>query len=167
MEKLLRLPKVKSISPIFVSRLLAAFESRRRQSITPIPIAETLVEPLSDRELEVLQHLNSYLSTPEIAGVMGNRGQVNYAAAKVGLIGATKALAQELVSRAITVNAIAPGLIETDMIAGAPVDELLKRIPARRLGKPEEVAAVIGFLASPQSSFVTGAQYAVGGGIEA
>jgi LuxR family transcriptional regulator, maltose regulon positive regulatory protein len=70
MEKLLRLPKVKSISPIFVSRLLAAFEARRKHSITPIPISETLIEPLSERELEVLRHLNSYLSTPEIADLL-------------------------------------------------------------------------------------------------
>ena len=81
------------------------------------------------------------INISSVSGVMGHRGQVNYAAAKAGLIGATRALAQEVAHRGVTVNAIAPGLIDTDMIAGAPVDEILKRIPARRLGRPEEVAS--------------------------
>jgi len=100
-----------------------------------------------------------------LAGLAGNRGQVNYSAAKAGLIGATKALAQELASRAITVNAVAPGLIETEMIAGAPVDELLKRIPMGRLGTPQEVAAVVRFLLSDAASYLTGQVISVNGGM--
>lgn len=105
------------------------------------------------------------INISSIAGVMGNRGQVNYAAAKAGLIGATKALAQELASRGITVNAIAPGLIETDMIAGAPVEKLLERIPARRLGKPEEVASLAAFLASDAAAYITGQVIGINGGL--
>jgi len=100
-----------------------------------------------------------------LAGIAGNRGQVNYSAAKAGLIGATKALAQELASRAITVNAVAPGLIETEMIAGAPLEEILKRIPMGRLGTPQEVAAVVRFLFSDSASYLTAQVISVNGGM--
>jgi 3-oxoacyl-[acyl-carrier protein] reductase len=76
-----------------------------------------------------------------VSGLVGNRGQVNYSAAKAGIIGATRALALELAHRHITVNCVAPGLIETDMTAGLPLDEMLKLVPAGRFGRPEEVAA--------------------------
>ena len=81
-----------------------------------------------------------------VAGLAGNRGQTNYSAAKAGIIGATKALAMELAKRNITVNCVAPGLIETDMIADVPLEEALKMIPMRRVGRPEEVAAAVAFL---------------------
>jgi 3-oxoacyl-[acyl-carrier protein] reductase len=100
-----------------------------------------------------------------VSGVNGNRGQVNYSASKAGLIGATKALAQELASRNITVNCVAPGLIETDMLAGAPVDEFLARIPMKRLGKPEEVAAAVGFLFTERASYMTAQVLQVNGGL--
>jgi 3-oxoacyl-[acyl-carrier protein] reductase len=90
-----------------------------------------------------------------VSGLTGNRGQVNYSAAKAGIIGATKALALELASRGITVNCVAPGLIETEMIADAPVDEALKLIPARRVGRPEEVAAAVSFLMADDAGYVT------------
>ena len=100
-----------------------------------------------------------------VAGVIGNRGQVNYSAAKAGIIGATKALALELAKREITVNCVAPGLIETDMIAAVPMEEALKLIPLRRVGKPEEVAAAVSFLMSGDAAYITRQVISVNGGL--
>lgn len=100
-----------------------------------------------------------------VSGLIGNRGQVNYSAAKAGIIGATKALALELAKREITVNCVAPGLIETDMISDVPMEEALKMIPARRVGKPEEVAAVVSFLMSEDAAYVTRQVISVNGGM--
>lgn len=101
-----------------------------------------------------------------VSGLIGNRGQVNYSAAKAGVIGATKALAVELAKRSITVNCVAPGLITTDMASEhAPVEEILKAIPAQRMGTPEEVAAVVSFLMSAGAAYVTRQVIAVNGGL--
>jgi 3-oxoacyl-[acyl-carrier protein] reductase len=100
-----------------------------------------------------------------VSGLIGNRGQVNYSAAKAGIIGASKALALELAKREITVNCVAPGLIETDMISDVPLEEALKLIPARRVGKPEEVAAVVSFLMSKDAAYVTRQVISVNGGM--
>ena len=100
-----------------------------------------------------------------VSGVIGNRGQVNYSAAKAGLIGAAKALALELASRAITVNCVAPGPVDTDMIAGAPLEEILKLVPAKRLGKPAEVAAAVAFLLSDDAAYITRQVIGVNGGL--
>ena len=100
-----------------------------------------------------------------VSGVMGNRGQVNYSAAKAGLIGASKALALELAKRKITVNCVAPGLIETDMVESVELEEAMKMIPARRMGKPEEVAAAISFLMSTEAAYITRQVISVNGGM--
>jgi 3-oxoacyl-[acyl-carrier protein] reductase len=100
-----------------------------------------------------------------VAALAGNRGQVNYAASKAGLHGAVKSLAQELARRAITVNCVAPGLIETEMLAGAPVAELTKLIPLQRLGRPEEVASLVVYLFSEPAGYITGQVISVNGGM--
>lgn len=100
-----------------------------------------------------------------LSGLIGNRGQVNYSAAKAGIIGASKALALELAKREITVNCVAPGLIETEMIADVPLEEKLKLIPARRIGKPEEVAAVVSFLLAEDAAYITRQVISVNGGL--
>ncbi|PPD33377.1 MAG: 3-oxoacyl-ACP reductase FabG [Methylomonas sp.] len=100
-----------------------------------------------------------------VSGIMGNRGQVNYSAAKAGIIGASKALALELAKRDITVNCVAPGLIDTDMTHELPMDEIKRMIPARRVGKPEEVAATVAFLLSESAAYITRQVIAVNGGL--
>jgi 3-oxoacyl-[acyl-carrier protein] reductase len=106
------------------------------------------------------------VSIASVSGLMGNRGQTNYSAAKAGLIGASKALAVELASRRITVNCVAPGLIETDMTdKGLPLEEILKQIPLGRAGTPAEVAAMVAYLFSEPAAYVTRQVLSINGGM--
>ncbi len=105
------------------------------------------------------------ITLASVSGLIGNRGQVNYSASKAGIIGATKALAIELAKRNITVNCVAPGLIETDMASELPLDEMMKMIPAQRIGKPDEVAATVSFLMSEGAAYITRQVIAVNGGL--
>ena len=111
------------------------------------------------------RHGGQIINMASLSGLKGMPGQVNYSAAKAALIGATKALAQEVAPRNITVNAVAPGFIQTDMTKELPEDELKRLIPVGRFGKPEEVAAVVAFLASDAAAYVTGEVINVNGGL--
>ena len=105
------------------------------------------------------------INMASLSGLKGMAGQVNYSAAKAALIGATKALAQEVAPRKITVNAVAPGFISTDMTKDLPEDELKKMVPVGRFGKPEEVAALVDFLASDEAAYITGEVININGGL--
>lgn len=123
-----------------------------------------VVHPLTMPMLRMKQG-GRIVTLASVSGVMGNRGQVNYSAAKAGLIGATKALAVELASRKVTVNCVAPGLIETDMTDDLPLDEALKMVPMNRVGQTDEVAAAVAFLMSDEASYITRQVLSVNGGI--
>lgn len=114
------------------------------------------------------QRWGRIINLSSVAGVRGNAGQINYSASKAGLIGMTKSLAKELAGRSVTVNAVAPGLIETDMTGVLPdavKEQLLQGIPMARAGKPEEIAAAIAFFASEEAAYITGQVLCVDGGM--
>jgi 3-oxoacyl-[acyl-carrier protein] reductase len=111
------------------------------------------------------KHGGRIINIASLSGVKGMAGQTNYSAAKAALIGATKALALEVAPRSVTVNAVAPGFIETDMTKDLPQDDLKKLVPCGRFGKPEEVAALVGFLASEEAAYITGEVININGGL--
>ena len=111
------------------------------------------------------KHGGRIVNMSSLSGLKGLPGQTNYSAAKAALIGATKALAQEVAPRGVTVNAIAPGFIDTDMTKDLPQDELKKMIPVGRFGRPEEVAALAGFLLSDEAAYITGEVISINGGL--
>lgn len=116
-------------------------------------------------EQMLLHKYGRIVNVASLSGIKGLPGQTNYSAAKGGMIAATKALAQEVARKKVTVNAVAPGFIKTDMVEGLDEATLKKDIPAARFGNPEEVAAVVGFLASEAASYVTGEVISVNGGL--
>ena len=111
------------------------------------------------------RHGGRIVNMTSLSGLKGMAGQTNYSAAKAALIGATKSLAQEAAARNVTVNAVAPGFIETDMTKDLPQDELKQLVPMRRFGKPEEVASLVGFLCSDEASYITGEVISINGGL--
>lgn len=122
-------------------------------------VTRPLVMPMVRRRWGRIVNISS------LAGLVGNRGQAAYSAAKAGLIGATRSLAKEVAKRNVTVNAVAPGLIDTDMLKQIPVDDLTKMIPMRRLGLPSEVAKLVRFLASDDAAYITGQVITIDGGL--
>lgn len=111
------------------------------------------------------KHGGRIVNMSSLSGLKGMAGQVNYSAAKAAIIGATKALAQEAAARSVTVNAVAPGFIETDMTKDLPMEELKNLVPAKRFGKAEEVAALVGFLCSDDAAYITGEVISINGGL--
>ena len=111
------------------------------------------------------KHGGRIVNMASLSGIKGMPGQANYSAAKAALIGATKALAQECAARGVTVNAVAPGFIETDMTKDLPVDELKKLVPMNRFGKPDEVADLVAFLISDKAAYITGEVISINGGL--
>ena len=111
------------------------------------------------------KHGGRIVNMASLSGLKGMQGQTNYSAAKAALIGATKALALEVAQRNVTVNAVAPGFIDTDMTKELPQDELKELVPMKRFGKPEEVAALVGFLLSDASAYITGEVISINGGL--
>lgn len=122
-------------------------------------VTRPLLQPM------LLHKYGRIVNVVSLSGIKGLPGQTNYSAAKGGLIAATKALAQEVARKKVTVNAVAPGFIRTDMVEGLDEQALRKDIPAARFGEPEEVAAVVGFLASKEASYVTGEVISINGGL--
>lgn len=123
-------------------------------------VLKPLVMPMISKRIK-----GRIITLSSVSGLSGNRGQVNYSASKAGIIGATKALSLELAKRGITVNCIAPGVIETDMIKDVPIDEIKKLIPMKRLGQAREVASLANYLMSEDASYITGQVISVNGGL--
>lgn len=122
-------------------------------------VTQSLLQPM------LIHKFGRIINMASVSGLKGLPGQANYSAAKGGIIAATKALAQEVARKNVTVNAVAPGFIETDMTEGLDVATLKKNIPSQRFGKPEEVAELVGFLASDKASYITGDMISINGGL--
>lgn len=122
-------------------------------------VTQSLLQPM------LVHKFGRIINMASVSGMKGMPGQTNYSTAKGGIIAATKALAQEVARKNITVNAVAPGFIKTDMVEGLDEDTLKKTIPANRFGIPEEVAELVGFLASPAAGYITGSVISINGGL--
>jgi len=125
-------------------------------------VTKHVIDPMCDRGWGRIVNISS------VNGIRGQFGQANYSAAKAGILGFTKALAQEVIRKGVTVNAVSPGYVETEMVAAIREDvkqQIVAQIPAGRLGKPEEIAAIVAYLASDDAAYVTGANLSINGGL--
>lgn len=144
----------------FLTMTEAAWSSVLRTSLDGFfNVTQPLVLPMARKRWGRIIAISS------VSGLIGNRGQVNYSAAKAGLIGAVKSLAREVGKRQITVNAVAPGIIDTDMLEGAPIEEITRQIPLRRVGRAAEVAKLVRFLVSDDAAYITGQVISINGGL--
>jgi 3-oxoacyl-[acyl-carrier protein] reductase len=146
-------------------RLLAMMKKEAWQRVLDTNLTGffNLTKPIVKQMLK--RKFGRIINITSTAGILGNAGQVNYSASKAGLIGATRALAREVASRNITVNAVAPGFIDTQMLEGLEKQDILNTVPAGRLGKPEEVAGIVAFLCSHNAAYINGQVIGVNGGM--
>jgi len=166
MEKWGRIDVLVNNAGITCDTLLLRMKPEEWQAVIDLNLTGVFLCTRAVSKIMLKQRSGRIINITSVAGQMGNPGQANYSAAKAGVIGFTKTVAKELASRGITVNAVAPGFIETDMTAGLQADEILKFIPLSRYGKPEEVAGMIRFLAAdPAAAYITGQVMNVDGGM--
>lgn len=166
MEKWGRIDVLVNNAGITRDTLLLRMKPEEWQAVIDLNLTGVFLCTKAVSKIMLKQKSGRIVNVTSVAGQMGNAGQANYSAAKAGVIGFTKTVARELASRGITVNAVAPGFIETDMTDGLKADEILKMIPLNRYGKPEEVAGMIRFLAaSPEAGYITGQVMNVDGGM--
>jgi 3-oxoacyl-[acyl-carrier protein] reductase len=166
MEKWGRIDVLVNNAGITRDTLLLRMKPEEWQAVIDLNLTGVFLCTRAVSKIMLKQRSGRIINITSVAGQMGNPGQANYSAAKAGVIGFTRTVAKELSSRGITVNAVAPGFIETDMTAGLQADEILKFIPLSRYGKPEEVAGMIRFLAAdPAAAYITGQVMNVDGGM--
>lgn len=163
-----KLPVLVNNAGITRDNLLARMKDEDLDAVLNVNLKGTFYMMREASKVMLRQKYGRIISISSVVGIMGNAGQVNYAASKAGVIGMTKSLARELASRQITVNAVAPGMIETDMTAGIPEEakkKILGGIPFKEMGRPEDIANVVAFLAGDEGRYITGQVIAVDGGM--
>jgi 3-oxoacyl-[acyl-carrier protein] reductase len=166
MEKWGRVDVLVNNAGITRDTLLLRMDLAQWQDVIDLNLTGVFLCTKAISKIMLKQRAGRIINIASVSGQIGLPGQVNYSAAKAGVIGFTKAVAKELATRSITVNAIAPGFISTDMTAGLEADEILKAIPLGRYGEPEEIAGMVRFLASdPAAAYITGQTFNVDGGM--
>ncbi len=166
MEKWGRVDILVNNAGITRDTLLLRMNLEQWQAVIDLNLTGVFLCTKAISKIMLKQRTGRIINIASVSGQIGLPGQVNYSAAKAGVIGFTKAVAKELATRSITVNAIAPGFISTDMTAGLEADEILKAIPLGRYGEPEEIAGMVKFLASdPAAAYITGQTFNVDGGM--